>query len=337
MERALDFLEREQLETGQFPMQYSVRGKPGTREEKSPFCSAYVAHSLSFSTDHRARAMIERTTGFLQREMTAGGLWRYWCKDAPLHEQIPPDVDDTACISDLLRSTGQPVQGNEDILLSNRTPDGMFYTWIIPRFTRRASARWWRTVVGDVSWGRAVSFWRGGAGRGDVDSVVNANVLLYLGEREATEPVIEWLLDIARSSREDRTDRWYRSVPAFYYAVSRAFARGITRLAPAGESLDVRYSSLAHPDGRIGDDPLQTAMAVCSLMNFGHSPDTYRRSIEYLTACQLGDGGWESFPIYFDGRPVPQVSWGSRSVTTAFCFEALVRNHATEVFMAGQQ
>lgn len=317
-------------------MEYSLLGKrspgtgaPETHPEKSPFCSAYVAHSLSFSPDRRARVMIERTIEFLKREMTADGLWRYWCKDAPLHGQIPPDVDDTACISDLLRCMNQPVPDNEDLLLSNMTASGMFYTWIIPRVTLRAGARWWRTVIGDITWGRAVSFWRAGASRGDVDSVVNANVLLYLGERDVTEPVIERLLDIAESGHEDRTDRWYRSVPAFYYAVSRAYARGIDRLAPAGERLDSRYASLGHPDGRIGEDSLQIAMAVCSLMNFGHPPAAYERSLEYLAGTQESDGGWAANPIYFDGRPVPQIAWSSRSVTTAFCIEALVRSEAT--------
>lgn len=333
--RALEFLQREQLESGQFPMEYSLLGKrhfgtdaAETHPEKSPFCSAYVAHSLSFSGDHRARKMIHRAVEFLKGEMTGDGLWRYWCKDAPLHRQIPPDVDDTACISDLLRSMRQPVPENEDLLLSNMTTSGMFYTWIIPRVTTRASARWWRTVLGDITWGRAVSFWRAGAARGDVDSVVNANVLLYLGERDVTGPVIERLLDIAESGHEDRTDRWYRSVPAFYYAVSRAYARGIERLAPAGEHLDSRYASLGHPDGRIGEDSLQTAMAVCSLMNFGHPPAAYARQLEYLGEAQESDGGWAACPIYFDGRRVPQIAWSSRCVTTAFCIEALVRSEA---------
>ena len=114
------------------------------------------------------------------------------------------------------------------------------------------------------------AFWNGGgAARNDIDSVVNANVLFYLGQSEETEPVIRWLLDVAEKGLEKESDKWYRSSAAFYYSVSKCVAGGVSRLAPSKTSFEKALQGMLHSDGRIGDDVIQTAMALCALMNFG--------------------------------------------------------------------
>jgi hypothetical protein len=110
VDRALDYLTRAQLPSGQFPMEYSAHGGmagTGTHmPELSPFCTSHIVASLGFVSDDRAAVMMERALAFLRGQMVKGGLWRYWCKEAPLHSQIPPDTDDTACISDVLLRFG---------------------------------------------------------------------------------------------------------------------------------------------------------------------------------------------------------------------------------------
>ena len=332
--RGLRFLEKEQLVNGQFPMEYraldkldSATGELHTVPESSPFASCLIALALRSCTRPEARAMEGQIVTFLESESVFGGLWRYWCKDAPLNHQVPFDLDDTACISTLLREVRGRAPDNSDLLLANRNDRGLFYTWMTPRL-RRSTFRWWKVVLRDATWGRAVTFWRSGAARGDVDAVVNANVLLYLGEREETQTVIRWLLEVARARQEDATDKWYRSVPAFYYALSRCVANGIESVRSAGAHLDSRYSPMTSADGRIGGDALQTAMAVSSLVNFAFPLATYAHSISYLLDAQSEDGGWGSFPVYYDGRSDPRIAWSSRSLTTALCIEALALHEA---------
>jgi hypothetical protein len=332
MERGLDFLLESQLASGQFPMEFT-RADPATgtlvsSAESSPFSTSYIVDSLGHVASTKSEAMIGKAVAFLEREKVRGGLWRYWCKDAPLHSQIPPDVDDTACISGILRQYGNGNQRNEAILLANRNDSGLFHTWIVPRRNSVLHVRWWWVVLTDVTYGRLSTFWHAGARRDDVDSVVNANVLRYLGARRETLPVIRWLNDIATERREAETDKWYRSRPAFYHALSRCHSAGVAGFERVCDAMTQSLAEISQDDGSIGGDPLQTAMAVSALLNFGIPMQAWQRSLDYLAESQRSDGGWDAFPIYYDGRPEPQMSWSSRQLTTAFCLEVLSRTPA---------
>ena len=333
IDSALGFLATQQLESGQFSMQYrvlairdAVTGEPVENDELSPFCSMYIAHALALSDDPGAREMLRRTLDFLRAEKQPGGLWRYWNRSAPLFYQIPPDADDTSCISHLLRETTGEIFDNEEFLLSNVAPSGLFYTWIIPRAQLSASVRYWKTLLRDMNRGRLFEFWHAGARRDDIDSVVNANVLLYLGERSETKPVVRYLLDVAERGLEAETDRWYRSVPAFYYALARCFSAGISELGDARGAMERGVRAIMNDDGSIGGNALQTSLAACALSMFGSTSSMRDSATGFLIGCQMADGGWETHPFYYDGRPVPEITWGSRSVTTGFALEALLRH-----------
>jgi hypothetical protein len=137
--------------------------------------------------------------------------------------------------------------------------------------------------------------------------------------------VIQWLLDVAEHGTEKESDKWYRSRAAFYYAVSKCYARGITRLEPAKKYFGKAMQTMLHGDGKIGGDVIQTALALCAHMNFGLSLGDISRSVDYLLSQQAADGSWESCPIYYDGRDIPQITHGSKVVTTGFCVEVLSR------------
>ncbi len=330
IERGLEYLERVQMATGQFPMEVSVRRGSGPHgdqisvsPERSPFCTALIVTSLAQLEDTRRQLLTERAVAFLEREMERGSLWRYWCKGTPMHAQVPPDADDTACVSLALREAGRPVPENADLLIANRNRGGLFYTWFALRTGASSNPRWWWTVGGDVTWGRLVTFWRAGANRHDVDAVVNANVVRRLGERPETSAAVDWLLDIAEKSLEEKADKWYRSAAAFYYAVSKCHAQGMTRFGALSSRLAEVVSNQTHSDGSIGIDALQTAMFLSATSNFGMTLGPYRKSVEFLVGAQEDDGGWGSLPIYCDGRAAPLITFASRAATTGFAIEAL--------------
>jgi len=306
-------------------MEVSMIGRAADQRapELSPFCTAYIAESLADCDDASAKVMVAKAVQFLEGEMGRGGLWRYWCKNAPLFSQIPPDVDDTASISSALRRLTGGAPDNRRLLVDNRNAEGLFYTWMIPRLKPVKSLHWWWLMLTDQTYGRAVTFWRSGASRDDVDSVVNANVLLYLGDVPETERVARWLREIAVAGEEEKTDRWYRSRPAFYYALSRCYSTGHAKLGDLATSLRRSFAEIVQPNGCIGSDILQTALALCAIENFKLPMDGYVASVRYLLEQQQDDGGWDWCPVYYDGRTEPQLSWGSRSVTAGFCIEAL--------------
>jgi hypothetical protein len=335
IDHALDFLKKSQLPSGQFPGQLTVRpdtgadvGAPGTHADISPFCTSYIATVLLTLNDHRATEMAKFALDFLEREKVRGGTWRYWCKGTVLHEQIPPDVDDTACVSTALRAGGRKIPDNIRVILANRRTDGLFYTWIALRPRIALDLRWLSVVLRDINYARLVGFWRGGAQRGDVDATVNANVLIYLGKRPETRAAVRWIRDVAHSGREAESDKWYRSSAAFYYAVSRC-----SEIAP-GELLDLReqmsrsFGLRNGPEVLLQLNELHRSMALSAIMNYGMRLSFEDQIVDSLCDAQNQDGSWPAHPIYYDGREDPLISFASAAMTTGLCIEALNKSFA---------
>jgi hypothetical protein len=160
----------------------------------------------------------------------------------------------------------------------------------------------------------------------DVDAVVNANVLFYLGRRVGTQAVIDHLLQVLRADGEASCDKWYDNAFAIWYFFSRAL-RGIT--TEAGELIAAKVRA-ARPA-----NALESALAACAALNAGERP-----AIEALLTQQLASGAWPAAPLYHGGRrrrrdgsfdaPHPDTPhWGSEELTTAFCIEALARSLET--------
>lgn len=323
----MSFLRSGQLPSGQFRTESHAIGKPSALppQESSAFATAHIVHSLEWVNHHNSAGMMSRGLAHLRRNRVRGALWRYTNKDGVLHRRTPPDADDTAFVSDLLvRLTGE-VQPNRRLLLQNRAPNGLFYTWIIPRFQFVTDPRYWWLMLREQNYERTFVFWRGsGAVRDDIEPVVNANVLLYLGNSPETDPVVAYLLRTAEGGQE-REDKWYNDEHAFYYAVSRCWRRGIKGLDSLKPVMQSRFAANARPDGRIGANELQTALAACAMLNCGGEQPLLDGAIRFLLDTQAHDGSWIFQPFYYDGRTVPLTGWGSRELTTGFCVEAIAR------------
>ena len=332
-DRALEFLERRQHPSGEFKMQFRFEqwidprtGLPRGGEDQSPFSASYIVHSLSYSSHPAARRMIDAAMRYFRDQELPGGMWRYWNKGtAPLGD-IPADADDTSCISELIERFDPPAPDNKWLFLLNRDSRNRFYTWFTPRLGPGLNRRYWSTVLSDVTFVRLVLFWwRSPGRRGDVDAVVNANVALYFGATPETEPIVDYLLEIARDGTETTCDKWYPDINTFYYAASRCHARGMTRLSEMTRPMLVRFSEQSGADGRIGENDMLTALAAGAILNFGIESELLEPTIEYLLDAQQEDGGWMSRPFYTNGSRPAQTTWGSRELTTGFCLEAIER------------
>jgi hypothetical protein len=333
VDRGLAFVAGQQLPSGQIPM-YAAASFTGDGEpapDSTCFGTCLALQCLARFEHPTARIIRERATEFLLSEMEAPGVWRFWTADHPRYLEIPPDADDTVCASHALRCQGldpslnREPPANRELLLANRDPRGLFYTWFAPHWSPpprsvafwRVAARRWRHPR------RARPFFRiTQAEPDDVDSVVNANVLLYLGAGPETQPIIDHLIEIVRRHAEEGHDKWYHSRFAFYYALSRCAEAGIQSLGALADEVVERIVAAARPDGSIGENSLHTALAVCAAHNLGRPGPKIDEACSCLLATQEADGGWPTGGLWgVHGT----LEWGSRALTSAFCLEALMR------------
>jgi hypothetical protein len=329
----LRFLELRQHPSGEFKMDVTlhealdpITGLPEVRQDESPFSAAYIVNSLGYSKNAAAKRMIASAIKYFRDQELKGGLWRYWNKGTAVLGDVPADADDTSCISELLARFGDRGPDNKWILLLNRDPRRLFYTWITPRAVSPLNVRYWKVILSDATIERSVLFWqRSPARRDDVDAVVNANVAFYLGPVAASEAVVDHLLHIVSDGKEDSSDKWYPHANTFYYALSRCYARGMSRLSAAGPAMLDRFAEQCETDGRIGSNDMLTALAAAALLNFRIDSSLLSPAVDYLLDSQQDDGGWTSQIFYTNGSRPAQTTWGSRELTTGFCVEVLER------------
>jgi len=325
--RGIAFLARVQGEDGEFPVFASTDPTlaTGCTPDPSVFPTALVTQCLAFcpgAAEPRRAGM-----AFLRREMDGLGLWHHWTHAHPYYRQLPPDLDDTSCASLALAEAGQSFPENRALLLANRNGDGLFYTWISPRL-RWSGGRHLAVTLRQLA--HAPTLWlffrRTSAAPRDVDAVVNANALRYLGAFPGDEAVVAFLVGILEQDRETACDKWYENRFVLWYF----FARALEGRSVRGSALILAKLRSAEPCGA-----LETALAVCAELFCGSTPGEGR--IAGLLALQGPDGAWPRGALYHGGRarlragggfaaPHPDTPhWGSEALTTGFCLEALGR------------
>lgn len=326
--RGLEFLRRSQLPSGEFKAYMAREGRMDENAvaDSSPFPTALIAYSLGFAEADEAGPMLDHAARFFLAEMEGPGLWRYWTKRHEHHSTIPPDLDDIACVSYVLRRRGVGFPANRALIFASRNPQGLFYTWMTARRTMPLKLDYLRVVLGQ--WANPLKlyyFWKLNESEpDDVDCVVNANVLLYVGACEETRAVVDYLLEVVRARREDCCDKWHLNRFTFYYVLARNFEAGVEAFASVREEIIKRITSAANTNGRIGDNVLDTALAVCALLAWKSSPPELERAVSHLLNEQRAGGEWPSLVLYYGG-PKKYYGWGSEELTTGFCLEALLR------------
>ena len=221
-------------------------------------------------------------------------MWRY-------RPHLPPDLDDTAMCS--LAAGPHPwmlLGRNVDLILSYRDHEGRFLSWMFAHDDGPYAAR------------------------NDVDSVVNANTLAWLGDYPDTRRAQRWIETLIEENREAGSAPWYPCPMDIYVAVARTscIARPIfARLRPtlASRIIDCRKAG-----GEFGDVQ-RTAQALSALDMLGGwvHEGTIRPSMERLLESQRPDGGWPECFAWQD--PHLGFAFASEALTTACCIEALER------------
>ena len=308
IEKGVAFLESAQLPSGEIPIETSPTPEMSGDCVRDPvvFLAALAARALSIAP--AAARVRSRAVDFLLREMEPDGLWRYPSREHPGHDTIPLDVDDTSIASAALAAAGRPFPNNRAHLLANRTRSGLFRTWIVRWWPHpRLTYRFFRDSTAEV---------------GDVDAVINANVVHYLGACEETRPAIAHMLEVLRTNRETISTKWYEGrFTAWYF-----FTHALCEIAPAAGEMIVPRVEAASPR-----NALDLALAASTLLLWNRAPD-----VGPLLAAQLPSGAWPRAGFYHAGlkrisrnefHPTPPW-WGSEALTTVLAIEALSRRIA---------
>jgi hypothetical protein len=301
VEKGIVYLESAQLPSGEIPIETSPTPEMSGDCVREPvvFVAALAARVLSIAPS--AERVRSRALDFLQREMEPGGLWRHPSSEKPEHYGTPLDLDDTSIASAALAAAGRPFPDNRAVFLAHRERSGLFRTWIV---------RWWRHPL------LTYRFFRYTAKVRDVDAVVNANVVIYLGNCEETRQAIEHMLAVLRANGEMRSTIWYGSPFIVWYFFSQA----LHEIAPqAGEMIVPRVEATATVNA------LDLALATSALLLWNRVPD-----VGPLIDAQLPSGAWPRAGFYHMGHrrieSVPKPPWwGSEALTTVFAVEALTR------------
>jgi hypothetical protein len=334
IERGLEFLHRSQLPTGEFKVYMSTDHTldKDSVTDSSPFPTALIAYSLGFSDSEKAKSMLDKAMRFFLAEMEGTGLWRYWTKSHEFHATIPPDLDDIACVSAVLRRHSVAFPQNLKLVLANRNRQGLFYTWMTPRWPLPLNFAYWQVVLRQwLNPVRLYYFWKlNESAPNDVDCVVNANVLFYVGASDETQAVIDYLIDVVRRREEDCCDKWHLNRFTFYYTVSRNFHAGIQAFAAVRDDAVRNIAEAVNENGSIGENALDTALAICAVHNWKSSQPALVRAIRFLIDTQRTTGEWPKSVLYYGG-PKKYYGWGSEELTTGFCLEALLRFRETLV------
>lgn len=294
--QGLEFLKRTVEADGAWPSRmyenWELTGSGSV--EFPPFVGGLGMLALEGCVHPAAEELRARTHAFLHARMEYPGVWRYW-------PHLVPDLDSTTICSLVAMPHLWLLLGrNVEAIVSCRDGEGRFLTWMShdgPDATPNL-----------------------------VDSVVNANVIAYLGDRVETRSAQRWLEALVEEERvTDVLRPSYPSVMDLYVALARASCLAPPVFAGLRPTLASRILACQDAGGGFGDI-LRTAQAVTALDGLGEGgrEAVMRPALEHLLATQRPDGGW---PECFAWRGIPGTSlgFGSEALTTACCLEAMGR------------
>ena len=333
IDRGVNYLENTQFKTGEFPAYF---GTDQMLKELTPdstiFPTVIAAMSLQEVPHPKIESILKKIESFLLEEEKSTGVWKYWTKSHPSHHFIPLDADDTACVSSFLNSRGVLSVDNRDCFLANRHPEnGLFFTWFIPRKSffqqRQHVAFFFRFYQSPFT--LYYFFKKTEAATQDIDTVVQANILYYLGEQPYSQPIIEHINRVILENKEQGCDKWYHSPFYLYYMVVKNMLKGIKFHVEIPEVILSRIKSQFDTGtGQIGENVLDTAIALSTLKML--KQNIKKESLQFILDTQLEDGSWPNYYFYYGGPqsngPDWYSGWCSTCLTTAFCLEAITKN-----------
>ena len=294
IDKGLTFLESYVGNDGQWPSWIEeVEDGRLLHHEGSPFFAMVGVLVLSGIEDPRARSVMRRTHRRIVDTMLYPGIWKYW-------DSLPADADDTAIGSLAVGLHPWLLVGrNVELLLRYRNDNGLFLTWFEDHTPDN-----------------------------DVDSVVNANVVAYLGDNAHTRPAQEWLTSLVEGGADlSETMCYYKEDVDLYSALVRASEYGKPAFAWLRPKLADLIGNVRTEEGAYGDT-LRTAQALDALATLNALPSSVHleQTLDFILSRQNVGGQWPGSPASYGPRPphpIRTLAFCSPAYETALCVGAL--------------
>ena len=303
-------------------------------EETTVFPATLIGHSLLYLRDNsEAKEILNQIADFLIEKRSSFGIWRHYTKPHQLEPFVPNDLDNSAMASWFLQQLGRPALDNWDLFISNRSKEGLFYTWITLRLQWNSNPRYWRSLWRELRHPIGqYFFWKlMPCAKNDIDAVVNSNAILYLGDNQDTAAAIDLIVRVIAEEREEICDKWYLRPVLIYYFFSKNMNKGIKKLEELNPLIKNRILAQIKSNGQFFESILDTALAIAALENMGYYEEIPAKSIQYLLAAQNPNGAWKKGAIYYAYDTVDKsVAYGGEEISTAVVLEALVRYQSYE-------
>lgn len=316
--KGVDFLYFSQLKYGEFKTLVSPKANMKEYYQcpaSSPYITTYVLYSINFLKHQKVIEMTRKALNFLQEELEEPGVWRFYtrvnrkvryCNGQFVRDKlgIIPDLDDTACASYALKDNQITFCDNSQIFLDFKNKQEIFYTWVLknPKHQCEEDPTVYIPPYNNTCCG------------------VNANILLYLRESADTKGICSYLNDIVANGKEMQHSAYFPSKIVLYYLLSRAYFNGAKSLEI---SIDLIVNRIVSSQGSNSyyREPLSTALAVCTLLNFGRFIPLIHDAISSIVSSQNINGSWARASLFIDSANY----YGSEELTTAICVEALTK------------
>jgi len=245
--------------------------------DSSPFNVAHILEGVRACGGPEAGAIAAGLKAYLWREASPRATWSYFARKTG--RKIDDDLDDTSCCAALLRGGEHDADlaANRELVLANRDELGRFKTWLRPPEARN-----------------------------DVDSVVNANVLWYLGDHEGARAAAAWLCELVRTGAEGPTVLYYENRLTLYFALARALADGASCLAPVRAPILDRLEAVELETL----DVVELAFCCRTAQRLGGPAGERARLLEALLGRQAADGSFAAAPVWNGPEhPAPRCVW----------------------------
>ncbi|CAG1009824.1 MAG: terpene cyclase/mutase family protein [Candidatus Methanoperedens sp.] len=314
IEKGIMFLESKQLQSGEFPVEFSFDPEMEYIVNDSIFNhtifgSAFILHALSYvKPSSQVNNIRNRSISFLIDNMEPPGVWSYGGK----YYYSPPDSDDTALTLSALEENGVRINDSSlRFMLNFRTDEGLFHTWMIED----------RSNISDPHSNLYAL--------DDVDASVNAYILYaYAFNDMQIKEVSRFLNNFTKNKLFINGTPYYPSQYAFIYRLTLAYAGGAKGLDSAIPTVREYLLDTQKTDGSWGNN-VENGFAAVSLINIGYEDEALDKAINHILSTQKDEGSWPravfyvGWPSSYESHLGPVPYFGSEELATGISLEAL--------------
>ncbi|MEK7572119.1 MAG: hypothetical protein AAB553_07660 [Patescibacteria group bacterium] len=305
IQRGIRYLVSQQKSDGSFDNLSTETDFTNARTYTTTFFSSLILSALTQLPQEPEVVEIKKCIAtFLLSQKSPLWTFNYWKKDSDEMKKMPypDDLDDTACALAALTLYDQSLLDGaafarivEVLTAFEQKEGGPYYTWLLPE----AKEKKWK----------------------DIDLAVNSNIGYFLSLHKITLPGIDAFIE-----KHIRQRRFISPYYASFYPLIYFIARWYN-----GKQKQVLSEELfSYQKNGIWENPLNTALAVSSLLRLGVPSSSLAKSITYLQKMQQANGQWDAYIFCKDptieGKP---FFAGSSALTTACCLEAISLYEAT--------